>query len=105
VQSASVTVAVRDARIGGRVVRRGQTIVLDPDDGLLAVADDAPAAVEEALTALPEPFELATLYRGQDVAEDDAEALAVRLRARFDGAEVEVVDGGQPHYGYLISAE
>ena len=37
IQSLVVTEAVRDARIGGRKVKRGQTIALDPDDGLIAV--------------------------------------------------------------------
>jgi DAK2 domain fusion protein YloV len=105
VTSAAVTVAVRDARSSGRDVRRGQTIVLGPDGTLLAAADDETLAVEEAMAALPGPFELVTLYRGQDVPQRDAEALAERLRARFDAVEVEIVDGGQPHYGYFISAE
>ena len=40
IQTLVVTEAVRDATIGGRKVKRGQTIALDPDDGLVAVDGD-----------------------------------------------------------------
>ena len=40
-----VTEAIRDATVSGRKVKKGQTIVLDPDDGLLAVDNDPQKAV------------------------------------------------------------
>ena len=49
IQTLQVTDAVRDATVGGRKVRKGQTIVLDPDDGLLAADDDPHKAVLAAL--------------------------------------------------------
>ena len=52
VQTLSVTAAVRDATIGGRKVKQGQTIALDPDDGLVAVDDDPSTAVLDAIKAL-----------------------------------------------------
>ena len=52
IQSLSVTQAVRDATIGGRKVKLGQTIALDPDDGLVAVHDDPTTAVLEAIKSL-----------------------------------------------------
>ncbi len=51
IQSLSVTEAVRDATIGGKKVRKGQTIALDPDDGLVAVHDDPSTALLEAIKA------------------------------------------------------
>ncbi|MGZ6265760.1 MAG: DAK2 domain-containing protein, partial [Candidatus Limnocylindrales bacterium] len=56
VQTFQVTEAVRDATIGGRKVHKGQTIALDPDDGLLAVANDRNKAVLAALEALEPGF-------------------------------------------------
>lgn len=105
IQTLSVTTAVRDATIGGRKVRRGQTIVLDPDDGLVAVDDDATSAVLAALRALEAGFELLTVYYGEGTDLAATEALARRIGELGTGAEVEVVHGGQPHYPYLISAE
>ena len=105
VQTLSVTTAVRDATIGGTKVRVGQTIALDPDDGLVAVADDPAAAVLEAVGKLQPGFELVTVYYGEGADLASTEVLARRIGQIVGGAEVEVVHGGQPHYRYLISAE
>jgi len=105
IQTLSVTTAVRDATIGGKKVRKGQTIVLDPDDGLVAVADDAPTAVLAGIRALEPGFELLTVYYGEGADLASTEALTRRIGELGTGAEVEVVHGGQPHYHYLVSAE
>jgi uncharacterized protein len=105
IQSLSVTEAVRDATIGGRKVKLGQTIALDPDDGLVAVHDDPATAVLDAVKALTPGFELITVYYGDTGDLAGTEALARRIHDLGTGAEVEVLHGGQPHYRYLISAE
>lgn len=105
VQTLSVTTAVRDATIGGTKVREGQVIVLDPDDGLVAVDDEIGTAVLAGIGALQPGFELLTIYYGEGVDLASTETLARRLGEVAVGAEVEVVHGGQPHYHYLISAE
>jgi hypothetical protein len=105
IQTLQVTEAVRDATIGGRKVKKGQTIVLDPDDGLLAVGNDRTKAVLGALEALDPGFELVTIYYGAGADPADAQALGVSVEEWRSGVEVEVVQGGQPHYRYLISAE
>ena len=99
-----VTEAVRDAKIGGTKVKKGQTIALDPDDGLVAVDGDRDKAVLKAVATFPAGSELVTLYYGEDATLAEAEAVATKIGAKL-GAEVEVVHGGQPHYRYLISAE
>jgi DAK2 domain fusion protein YloV len=105
VQTLQVTEAVRDAFVGGTKVRKGQTIVLDPDDGLLAAGSDRSKAVLAALEALEPGFELITLYWGDGTDEADARAMCARIKESRPGVDVEVVHGGQPHYRYLISAE
>jgi DAK2 domain fusion protein YloV len=105
VQTLQVTEAVRDATIGGRKVKTGQTIVLDPDDGLLAVSNDRMKAVLAALEALEPGFELISLYYGDTADLAEAEGVARRVREWRGGLEVEVINGGQPHYRYLIAAE
>jgi DAK2 domain fusion protein YloV len=99
-----VTEAVRDAKIGGKKVKKGQTIALDPDDGLVAVDSSREKAVLKAVDTFPAGSELITLYYGEDATLAEAEATARRVGEHL-GAEVEVVHGGQPHYRYLISAE
>ncbi len=105
VQTLQVTEAVRDATIGGHKVRKGQTIVLDPDDGLLAFGANRVKAMLAALEALEPGFELVTLYYGAGVDRTEAQAVAGRVMEWRPGLEVEVIDGGQPHYRYLIAAE
>jgi DAK2 domain fusion protein YloV len=105
-QTMQVTEAVRDATVSGHKVRKGQTIVLDPDDGLLAVDNDAEKAVLAAFARLAPGFGVVTIYYGEDATLDAAEQLAARISAAAPGLEdVELYHGGQPHYRYLISAE
>ncbi|HEX7491245.1 MAG TPA: DAK2 domain-containing protein [Candidatus Limnocylindrales bacterium] len=105
IQTLQVTEAVRDATIGGRKVKSGQTIVLDPDDGLLAVNGDRMKAVLAALEALEPGFELITLYYGDAVELAEAESVGRRIAEWRPSLEVETIHGGQPHYRYLIAAE
>jgi dihydroxyacetone kinase-like predicted kinase len=105
IQTLQVTDAVRNAVIGGRKVRLGQTIVLDPDDGLLAVNSDRMKAVLTAMRALEPGFELVTIYYGDGADRADAEDVARKIGEAHPGVEVEVIYGGQPHYRYLIAAE
>jgi DAK2 domain fusion protein YloV len=105
IQTVVVTEAVRDATIGGRRVRKGQTIALDPDDGLIAVDSDREKCVLAAMTALTPGYELVTIFYGDGADLAETEAMARRIGGVVPGAEIEVRHGGQPFYRYLISAE
>jgi hypothetical protein len=105
IQSVVVTEAVRDATIGGKKVKKGQTIALDPDDGLVAADNDTGKAVLKAMAALTPGYELVTLFYGDGADLAEAEAMAKRIGSAAPGAEIEVRHGGQPFYRYLISAE
>jgi DAK2 domain fusion protein YloV len=106
VQTMLVTAAVRDARVGGRQVREGQTMALDPDDGLLAVGDDRDTVILEGMCSFTPGFGLVTLWYGDDANLAEAEGLARRIHGRWPALDdVEVRTGLQPHYRYLISAE
>ena len=105
IQSLVVTEAVRDATIGGRKVKRGQTIALDPDDGLIAADNHREKAILAAIAALEPGFELLSIFYGDGADLGEAEGLAKRLGAILPGVDVEVRHGGQPFYRYLIAAE
>jgi len=105
IQTLVVTEAVRDATIGGRKVKRGQTIALGPDDGLLAAGNDREKTVLDGTAAFAPGFELITLFYGDGADLAEAEAMARRIGTTLSGVEVEVRHGGQPFYRYLISAE
>jgi uncharacterized protein len=105
IQTLVVTEAVRDATIGGRKVKKGQTIALDPDEGLMAANKDRDKCVLAAMTALAPGFELVTMFYGDGADLAETEAMARKIGTVLPGIEVEVRHGGQPFYRYLISAE
>jgi uncharacterized protein len=105
VQTLQVTAAVRDARIGRQRIKRDEFIVLGPDDGLVAVDASRTAAVVAALRKLKAGYELLSIYRGEGVNFASAEELREAILKDIDGVEIELVDGGQPHYDFLIAAE
>jgi fatty acid kinase len=105
IQTLQVTEAVRDATIGRKKVKRGQTIALDPDEGLVGVNNDRMRCILEAVGKLKPGFELVTVFYGTDAQLDEAEDVAKRIQQSLSGVDVELRHGGQPHYRYLISAE
>jgi len=105
IQTLQVTEAVRDATIGKQKVKHGQTIALDPDEGLVAVNNDRMRCILEAVGKLKPGFELVTVFYGTDAHLDEAEDVAKRIQQSLSGVDVELRHGGQPHYRYLISAE
>jgi hypothetical protein len=105
IQTLSITEAVRDAKIGRKKVKRGQTMALDPDDGLVAAHADREKCITEAIGKLDPGFELVSLFYGDDASLAEAEAVAQRIQAAMPGIDVEVRHGGQPYYRYLIAAE
>jgi hypothetical protein len=52
-----------------------------------------------------EVFEIITLYYGETITADEAQQLADQIADRYPEQEIEVIDGGQPHYHYILSAE
>lgn len=105
VQSGEITTAVRSTSIDGIDVEEGQTIAIL--DGKLVAAGASPnAALIEMLEAAGlEDGSLVTLYHGADLAPEDAESAAAEVGSRFQGVEIEVHEGGQPHYQYIVSIE
>lgn len=105
VRTVEVTRAVRSAQVNGCAVTEGQLIGLI--DGELAAASEDPAELVQQLLerASAAEYEIVTLYYGLDVAPDDAQTLAEAIRAEYANLEVEVIDGGQPYYDYVISVE
>jgi dihydroxyacetone kinase-like predicted kinase len=100
-----VTVAVRDARMGRRKVKRGSYIVLGTNDALVANDVDRTDAIRQAIEALNPGFELLTIYCGRDVDSAAGQLLRDTIAGDLDGVDIELVDGGQAHYDFLITAE
>ena len=105
VVSGAICAAQRDAELGGVKVAKGQMMGLL--EGQMVVAGDDRTAVllDMVVKAEPGGGSLITLYWGADTLEDEAYEAANMVRSRFQGVEVEVVFGGQPHYNYIVSVE
>jgi DAK2 domain fusion protein YloV len=105
VRTGEVTTAVRDVSVNGLAIQEGQIIGL-VDGELVLAGEDLDLVVMDVLRQMgAEDAEILTLYCGEAVAEESAQELMARVEASFPQAEVEVVQGGQPHYHYILSAE
>jgi DAK2 domain fusion protein YloV len=105
VRSIEITRAVRATRLGGLDIKKNQAIgFLDGD--LVAVADKVDEVLTEALERVdPDKAEVVTIYCGADTKPAEAEQVAAAIRKRYPQLQVEVVQGGQPHYNYIASVE
>jgi len=105
VQTAEITTATRAAQINGVSVEEGEFIGL-LDGELTASGSTLEEVVQEMLRQMQaDEQEIITIYYGEDIASTEAEALADEIQAGYPDQEVELVDGGQPHYHYIMSAE
>lgn len=105
VHTIEVTRAVRDAEVDGLNVRNGQLLAI-VDGKVTTVADTAEGVLLSALSkTVAETMEIVTIYFGEGATEDQAQAVAARVREQHGGLDVEVVEGGQPHYPYIVSLE
>ncbi len=105
VQTGEITVATRSVEIDGVKVETGQVIAL-LDGKLVASA----GSVEEGTLALlekanAEEHELVTLFYGENLTHAEANHIADVIRGKHSNLEVEVQEGGQPHYQFIISVE
>ena len=105
VKTVELTYAVRDTKIDEQVIHAGDIMGVG-DHGIIAVGTSIQDTAFESVKHLAEEeSELISVYYGKDTKEEDAEALADRLREAFPDLEVEVAAGGQPLYYYIISIE
>jgi uncharacterized protein len=104
-QTAEITTAVRTVHIGGVRVREGDFIGLI--NGNLTVAgQNIDDVIRDTLQRIHiDRYEILTLYYGEDVTAQEAQETAKRIKGQYSHIEIEVVDGGQPYYAYILSAE
>jgi DAK2 domain fusion protein YloV len=105
VQTAEITTAVRTVQIGSVRVREGDYIGLI--NGNLTIAGPGKERViHDTLERMNiAQYEILTLYYGEDVTRQEANETAKRIKAQYSHLEIEVVNGGQPYYAYILSVE
>jgi uncharacterized protein len=105
IQTAEITTAVRSVRLGNVTVREGDYIGVI--NGNLTVAgQDIQIVLQDTLKRMPiDNYEIVTLYYGAEVTADEAQETSRRIKEQYSHLEIEVVDGGQPYYAYILSLE
>ena len=105
VKSGQVTYAVRDTSVDGKEIKIGDFMGID-DTGIKSVGTDIVEVIKELIKEMSdEDSELLSVYYGEDVSKEDAEALVATLEEEYPDYEIELHAGNQPVYYYIISVE
>ena len=105
VKSITITRAVRAAKLGGLDIKKKQAIgFLDED--VVAAGDSTADVLTEVLTkAGLDEAEVVTIYYQGDTERAEVEQVTASIREQHPHLEIELVQGGQPHYHYIASVE
>lgn len=105
VKTGEITIATRSTEIDGVKTREGQAIAL-LDGKLVAAADTVEQAVLDLLEkADAGAHELVTMIHGEELTTAEANQIADVVRKTYPRLEIEVQDGGQPYYRFILSIE
>jgi uncharacterized protein len=105
VETGEITTATRSVDIDGITTREGQVIALHNGKLILAAETVEQACISFLKQAHADHFELITLFYGKDIPRQEVNRIADNIRKAYPGQEVEVQEGGQPHYQFIISIE
>ena len=105
VETGEITVATRSVTINGVDVAKGEVIALH--NGKLI---QSTSSLEEACLGLldecdTEDRERITLYYGNNIAKTEVNQIVDRIRSAYPAHEIELHEGGQPHYQFIIAVE
>ncbi|MGN0398655.1 MAG: DAK2 domain-containing protein [Blautia sp.] len=105
VKTGQITYAVRDTKIDEKEIHQGDYMGIG-DHGILAVGQELEGITLETVDAMvDEESEIISVYYGADVKDEDAHRLGEKLEERYPDFDVEVNEGGQPIYYYVVSVE
>ena len=105
VKVGQVTYAVRNTSLNGFSIKEGDIIGLD-DKKILAKSHSLEETVLKLIGRMKEDFhQVITLYYGEDVKEEEAEALCEQIAEKYPECDVDFHNGGQSVYYYILSLE
>jgi DAK2 domain fusion protein YloV len=105
VRTGEITTATRTVEIDGVNVETGQVIALLDGKLVLAATSVEEACMSMLEKAEVEEYELITMFVGADYARSEANRIADAIQEKYPDQEVEMQDGGQPHYQLIIAIE
>ncbi|MST88300.1 DAK2 domain-containing protein [Sharpea azabuensis] len=105
VQTGQVTFAIKDTTIDGLEIKANNYMALC-NKKIVACVPDKIDALKKALEGLvDDDSEVITIICGEDVTEEEKEAAKSYLEENFEDCELEMNDGGQPVYSFIIGVE
>lgn len=105
VKTGQVTYAVRDTELDGKVIKQNDIMGIG-DKVIEAVGQDiSEVTCELVANMVDDDSELISIYYGEDIKEEDANALSKKLEEKYPDLDVELNYGGQPIYYYILSVE
>ena len=105
VKTGEVTFAIRDTSVEGKEIRKNNIMGIS-DNGIDVVGTEVDQVTKDLVESLvDEDSGLITLYYGEDISEEDANALSDYLAEKYEDLDVDVRFGGQPIYYYILSVE
>ncbi len=105
VKTGQVTYAVRDTQIDGLAIENGNFMGL-ADGKIKSTNKDKLTVVKELLEGMIEgEDEIVTILQGEDASQEEVEALEAFLEENYEDIEVEIHEGNQPIYAFIIAVE
>lgn len=105
VKSGQITYAVRDTNIDGIDIKKGDFMGILNGKIVETAAEQLTAAKKLIAEMVDEDTEIVTIIKGEDASEEEAEELVSHISEAFEDVEVEIHDGKQPLYSYILAAE
>lgn len=105
VKTGQVTYAVRDTMIDDKEIKNGDWMGMG-DSGLLSVNADISVAFKEMIDLMvSEDSSVVSIYWGEGSDQSKAEELGAAIEAKYPDLEIEISEGGQAVYAYIVSVE
>lgn len=104
IECAEITHAVRSTRMNRFSVKEGDIIGIC-DKRLVAKGNDIEQTTLDTIRKLAQGKDMLSVYFGQEITQEQADALMRKVESEFDWLETACYRGGQPHYYYILSAE
>jgi dihydroxyacetone kinase-like predicted kinase len=105
VETGEITIATRSVEIDDVQVNEGQAIALFNGKLIYASNDLEETCLGLLEKAHADQYELITLFYGANISKKEAFRIADVIRARYPEQEIEIQDGCQPHYQFILSIE
>lgn len=105
VSTGQITFAARDSDYDGHSIKKGEILAIDNGKLSFVERDLAKAAYKLTKRLVKSDSSFITILYGADVEEQAAEALKKQVSSKFDDLDVNLINGGQPVYYYIISVE